>query len=68
MAEVTIKVFKSGPYVIDGPVKLVDHEGREYPAGGKKGIALCRCGQSGTRPFCDGTHKRCGFSSEETAV
>lgn len=68
MAEVTIKVFKSGPYVIQGPVRLVDHEGSEYRAGGdQKAIALCRCGQSSKRPFCDGTHSRCGFTSEEKA-
>jgi CDGSH-type Zn-finger protein len=34
---------------------------------GKPAIALCRCGQSSTKPFCDGTHKTCGFVAQELA-
>jgi CDGSH-type Zn-finger protein len=66
MADVTIKIFRNGPYVIQGPVQLVDHSGAEYPVDAHKAIALCRCGESAKRPFCDGTHARCGFTSEET--
>jgi CDGSH-type Zn-finger protein len=46
----------------------VDHQGNafELPTD-KPAIALCRCGQSKRKPFCDGTHKECGFVAEELA-
>lgn len=49
-------------------LRMTDHLGGEYsiPAG-KKAIALCRCGQTANRPFCDGTHKTCGFQASDTA-
>ncbi|MFQ5426624.1 MAG: CDGSH iron-sulfur domain-containing protein [Gaiellales bacterium] len=55
-----IKVNENGPYVIvtGGTYCLDGGEVHEQPA-----IALCRCGQSGTKPFCDGTHKRVGFEA-----
>lgn len=65
MAEdVTIKVRLDGPYKVTGPVTVVDHEGREFVIDnrGKEAIALCRCGASSTKPFCDATHKRNGFA------
>lgn len=68
MAEVTIRCRLNGPYVIDGPFVLVDHEGNRFTLPADKPlVALCRCGQSGNRPFCDGTHKTCGFAAAETA-
>jgi CDGSH-type Zn-finger protein len=66
MAEIVIKAMKNGPYLVRGAVSVVDHEGRTYPVD-ERGVALCRCGQSGHKPFCDGTHKTCGFVAEETA-
>ncbi len=66
MSEVTIQAFKNGPFIVKGAVKVLDHEGKEFSAAGKA-IALCRCGESTNRPFCDGTHNRCGFASEERA-
>lgn len=60
MADVTIKVMDKGPLYVTGPVKLVDAEGGEFST--KETFALCRCGQSGNRPFCDGTHSAVGFS------
>ncbi len=68
MADVSIKVLKNGPYVVTGPVQLVDHTGAAHRVEAGKPVALCRCGQSASRPFCDGTHGRCGFVSEETAA
>lgn len=65
MAEVTIRLMKNGPYVITGPVQMVDDRGNVYPTEDKKMIALCRCGQSGIRPYCDGTHARCKFESAD---
>ena len=67
MAEVEIKVRANGPYKVTGPVRIVDADGREFlrPAG--KTIVLCRCGRSATKPFCDTSHKRCGFVADDAA-
>jgi CDGSH-type Zn-finger protein len=70
---ITIKVRATGAYFIDdvdkSQINLVDHEGNPIPfPEGKKGIALCRCGGSTTKPFCDGTHSRTGFLAAEAAV
>jgi CDGSH-type Zn-finger protein len=63
-----IRLRENGPIVIEGPIRIVDHRGNEFPLPtGKKGVALCRCGQSKTKPFCDGSHKECGFSAAELA-
>jgi CDGSH-type Zn-finger protein len=63
-----IRCRENGPYVLKGPVKVIDHLGNEFTIPeGKELIALCRCGQSGKRPFCDGTHKGCGFVAGELA-
>lgn len=67
MADVTIDCRPNGPFLVNGPVKVLDHEGNEFDLGGKATFALCRCGASGNRPFCDGSHKTCGFDSSETA-
>lgn len=68
MADVTIKVRPNGPFLVTGSVKIVDHNGKAFPTNpDKPNIALCRCGQSGNRPFCDGAHNQCDFSAEETA-
>src|SRR5215211_5147468 len=66
MADVTIRMRPNGPLVIEGPFKLIDSRGAEFeiPAN-KPAVALCRCGQSSKRPFCDGSHKTCGFVSDE---
>jgi CDGSH-type Zn-finger protein len=62
MSEVVIRCRENGPLVVQGPFRLVDHEGREYPLPTDKPlVALCRCGASAAKPFCDGSHKRCGF-------
>ncbi len=69
MAEVEIKVRENGPYKVTGPVRLIDAEGNEYDVGEKgETIALCRCGGSTTKPFCDGTHSKTGFEAAERAV
>jgi CDGSH-type Zn-finger protein len=45
---------------------LVGPDGREIPVEGSI-IALCRCGGSATKPFCDGTHSKIGFAAAESA-
>jgi CDGSH-type Zn-finger protein len=69
MSEVRIKVRESGPYLITGPVTIVDADGNAYAVDNPKGnIALCRCGGSSTKPFCDGTHRTNGFYAIERVV
>jgi CDGSH-type Zn-finger protein len=66
--EVKITVRLNGPYRVEGPVKLVDAEGREWDLSGKPAFSLCRCGGSVNKPFCDGTHSKIGFHGAEAAV
>ena len=65
MAEVTITPMDNGPYIVRGEVKLVDATGKEFEV--KENIALCRCGQSSTKPFCDGTHSKVNFQDQTRA-
>jgi CDGSH-type Zn-finger protein len=67
MPDVTIKCRLNGPFLVTGPVTLIDSSGKAYDLTGKENIALCRCGDSKNKPFCDGTHKTCGFIAEEMA-
>jgi CDGSH-type Zn-finger protein len=68
MERVEIKVRDNGPYKVTGPVTIIDAEGNEFelPDDGRP-LALCRCGGSTTKPFCDSTHKRNGFDACERA-
>jgi CDGSH iron-sulfur domain-containing protein 3 len=67
MSDITIEVRENGPYKISGPITVVDADGVpfELPAG--SAVALCRCGHSSNKPFCDATHKQSGFVSDDTA-
>ncbi|SFU02595.1 Zn-finger domain of CDGSH type-containing protein [Geodermatophilus amargosae] len=58
----TITPYRDGPLIVRGDFRLVDQDGAEIDPG-RKTVALCRCGKSGIKPFCDGTHKRSGFSA-----
>ena len=64
---VSITPLENGPYLVKGPVTLRDADGAEYPIE-RATIALCRCGGSTTKPFCDGTHSKVGFAAAERAV
>jgi CDGSH-type Zn-finger protein len=64
---VTIKVREHGPLLVTGAIVLTDHLGQPYPTSPQANIALCRCGASQKKPFCDGSHKTCGFVAGETA-
>jgi len=59
--ELTIKVNKGGPYLIRGNVKIIDKDGTETIKEGT--VALCRCGESQNKPYCDGSHKNKEFDS-----
>jgi CDGSH iron-sulfur domain-containing protein 3 len=63
MAKVRIRVRDNGPLLVEGPVEIVDAEGKSFQiATDKPTVALCRCGMSSKKPFCDGAHKS-GFQS-----
>lgn len=68
MPDVQITPRENGPYLVKGPIALVDADGNAYDTGGKDIIALCRCGASTNKPFCDGTHSKIGFAAAERAV
>ena len=65
---VKIEARPNGPYLIDGDVEVYDPTGKKVDTSGRPKIALCRCGGSVTKPFCDGTHSRIGFQAAEAAV
>ncbi|MDQ3533624.1 MAG: CDGSH iron-sulfur domain-containing protein [Actinomycetota bacterium] len=48
--------------LVRGPFEIVDQNGEPVEAH-RKTVALCRCGDSSIKPFCDGTHKLNGFSA-----
>jgi CDGSH-type Zn-finger protein len=61
----SITVRKNGSFRVEGPIVLVDYNGKEFKV--EEAFSLCRCGQSSKKPFCDSTHRNCGFVAEETA-
>lgn len=64
MSDVTIRIRNNGPLVVEGKVTVVDADGHKYTILAEKpAIALCRCGHSANKPFCDGAHRNCGFQS-----
>jgi CDGSH-type Zn-finger protein len=65
MATVSIRSLKNGPYLVDGEVDLLDSDGNKV-AVEKSPFALCRCGASSNKPFCDGTHSKIGFQAAES--
>ena len=56
----TITPYRDGPLIVRGDFRLVDQDGADIDPG-RRTVALCRCGKSAIKPFCDGTHKRAGF-------
>ena len=66
--QVKIIVRENASYLVEGPVTIVDADGNEYDISKKKRVSLCRCGGSTTKPFCDGTHSKIGFTGAERAV
>jgi len=77
--EPRVVVTKNGPYLVSGSVPMArqtivaDQEGgseqwrESHPFAPQESYALCRCGHSANKPFCDGTHKKIGFDGTETA-
>jgi len=65
MVKITVK--QNGPYIVEGDVQVYDWNGKPYTIV-KRPFALCRCGGSTNKPFCDGTHTKIGFNAAEAAV
>ena len=67
MDDVIIQTRENGPLKVTGPVTILDAEGVpfELPAG--KAVALCRCGHSKNKPFCDATHRTIEFVADDSA-
>jgi CDGSH-type Zn-finger protein len=65
----TVQTRPNGPYLVKGAtgIRLIDADGTEFPITSDT-IALCRCGGSTNKPFCDGTHSKLGFQAAEKAV
>jgi CDGSH-type Zn-finger protein len=63
VSETTIVCINNGPLRITGNFVIKDAQGNTFDLAGRETISLCRCGQSANKPFCDGTHNRCGFQS-----
>ena len=65
--EVKITALDNGPYLVRGPVTITDAEGNQFHVD-RETVALCRCGGSTNKPFCDGTHSKTGFQAANRAV
>lgn len=68
MGEVVIKARRNGPYKVEGPVRVIDADGTEFVLPEGETIALCRCGHSLTKPFCDKSHRRIGFVADDCSA
>lgn len=61
MADASVVPMDNGPYMVSGSFTLNDVEGNEIKVEGD--AYLCRCGASGNKPFCDGSHRKASFES-----
>ena len=67
-SDVVITALENGPYLVSGAARVRDPDGGTWDTEGRATFALCRCGASGNKPFCDGTHSRIGFAAAERVV
>lgn len=63
-APVVLTACPDGPILVRGDVEIRDAAGRAVPRR-RATVALCRCGASGIKPFCDGSHKAIGFRTDD---
>lgn len=67
-SDVVITALENGPYLVSGAACVSDPDGGTWDTGGRATFALCRCGGSKNKPFCDGTHSSIGFAAADRAV
>ncbi|UJA22039.1 CDGSH iron-sulfur domain-containing protein [Thermoleophilia bacterium SCSIO 60948] len=66
MTTTKISITENGPLVLaEGRVELLGERGERVPVPEGTTVALCRCGRSQNKPFCDGSHARTGWRSAE---
>jgi CDGSH-type Zn-finger protein len=68
---INVMTKKNGPYIVTGDLgelNLTDADGNKFDISGKQTVALCRCGASVNKPFCDGQHSKICFQAAEAAV
>ena len=63
MADFKVVVRNNGPLRLEGDIAILDQDGKPFGLAGRTVVSLCRCGHSGNKPFCDGTHNKIGFDS-----
>jgi CDGSH-type Zn-finger protein len=59
---VVVTLCPDGPLLVRGDVRIEDADGNVVPRH-RATVALCRCGLSAVKPFCDGSHKAAGFKA-----
>ena len=64
---VTVTCKPNGPLLVMGPITLIDPTGAQVSVPPDRVVALCRCGHSSMKPFCDGSHSRMNFTASEPA-
>jgi CDGSH-type Zn-finger protein len=62
----SITTTDNGPYLVQGNIIVLDADGNHYQVSGT--TALCRCGRSSTKPFCDGAHEKTNFTAANRAA
>jgi CDGSH-type Zn-finger protein len=67
MADFKVIVKSNGPLRLEGDILICDEAGTAFGLSGRTVVSLCRCGHSGNKPFCDGTHNKIGFQSSGEA-
>ncbi len=69
MGDSEITVRPNGPLLVQGKgITIKDAQGKVFDLAGREAIALCRCGASATKPFCDGSHRKLNFTADSQAV
>lgn len=63
MPDTKVTVRDNGPLLVSGEFEVLDAQGKGYGLAGRTTLALCRCGHSEDKPFCDGSHKKINFQS-----
>jgi CDGSH-type Zn-finger protein len=63
MAATKMTIRNDGSIRVEGDFEIVDQDGKPFGLAGRTSLGLCRCGQSQSKPFCDGAHKKVNFQS-----